>query len=343
MKAVQLVAIGKPLELRELPRPEPGPGEVRVRVLAAGICHSDALYRAGKSGVGFLPITLGHEVAGVVDKIGASVEGIAIGDRVALHYLFTCGQCEYCIRGLEQFCRSGRMLGKHAHGGYAEYVIAPARNAIPIPAAVNTQAAAIMMCSSATAFHALHKARMRAGDRVAVFGAGGLGISAIQLARASGAAEVFAIDIDPGKLKAAQGFGAQPIDPAHGAPERQLRDRTGGRGVDVALDFAGLPTTQQQAVASLGVQGRAALAGISGVPFAVESYPMMIGGELEIVGVSDHLRSELVTLMEFAQRELIDLESVITDRIALDAEQINSRLDALAGFHGRTRSVIAMD
>jgi propanol-preferring alcohol dehydrogenase len=343
MRAVQLVEIGKPLELREITRPEPGPGEVRVRVLAAGICHSDAHYRAGTASVGFLPITLGHEIAGVVDYTGPSVESVSVGDRVALHYLFTCGQCDYCARGLEQFCPKGRMVGKHANGGYAEYVVAPARNAIPIADSLSPEAAAIMMCSTATAFHALRKARMSAGDRVAVFGAGGLGMSAIQLAQACGAAEVFAVDIDPGKLEAAEAYGARPIDPVRGAPERQLHDSTHGRGVDVALEFAGLPTTQAQAVASLAVQGRAALAGITGSPFAVESYPTLINREAEIVGVSDHLRGELITLMELARRGLLDLESVITDRVALDADQINSRLDALAAFRGSTRSVIVLD
>jgi len=99
VRAVQLVALGKPLELREITTPEPGPGEIRVHVLAAGICHSDAHYRAGVASVGFLPITLGHEIAGVADRVGALVDEVAIGDRVALHYLFTRGQCQYCVRG----------------------------------------------------------------------------------------------------------------------------------------------------------------------------------------------------------------------------------------------------
>jgi len=340
MKAVQLVEVGKPLEVREIARPEPGQGEILVRVLAAGICHSDAHYRAGTSGVGFLPITLGHEISGVVEKTGPAVSSVSVGDRVALHYLFTCGQCEYCIAGLEQFCRSGKMVGKHANGGYAEYVVAPARNAIPVADTLSSEAAAIMMCSSATAFHALRKARISAGDSVAVFGVGGLGMSAIQLARACGAAEVFAIDIDAEKRSTAERYGARSINPADGTPDTQLRDLTHGRGVDVALEFAGLPVTQEQAVLSLGVQGRVALAGIGGLPFTVAGYPTLINREVEIVGVSDHLRHELVTLMDFARRGLLDLESVVTDRIALDAGQINDRLDALSEFHGRTRSVI---
>lgn len=343
MRALRIVAIGQPLALCEVPMPEPGPGEIRVKLQAAGICHSDAHYRDGTGSVGFLPISPGHEVAGVVDKLGAQVADVAVGDRVALHYLVTCGQCDYCARGLEQFCRHGRMLGKDMHGGFAEYIVAPARNAIPIDEAVDVAAAAIMMCSSATAFHALRQARMRAGDRVAVFGVGGLGMSALQLARACGAAEVYAIDVDPAKLKAAQAYGAHAIDPADGAPDQQLRTITQGRGVDVALEFAGLPVTQHQALASLAVHGRLALAGISRTPFAVDSYATVINREVEIIGVSDHLHGELSTLMEFARRGLLDLDSVIAERMPLDAERVNDCLDALAVFRGRTRSVIVFD
>lgn len=343
MRAVQIVEIGKPLQLREIALPEPGPGEIRVKVQAAGICHSDAHYRDGTASVARLPMTPGHEVAGVVDKLGPAVSDVAVGARVALHYLATCGQCDYCVRGLEQFCASGRMLGKHVDGGYAEYVLAPARNAIPVADTVSAAEAAIMMCSSATAFHALRKARMCAGDRVAVFGVGGLGMSAVQLARAGGAAEVFAVDVDADKLTAAAAHGARPINAADGPADVQLRERTHGRGVDVALEFAGLPLTQQQAVAALAVQGRVALAGISRTPFAVDSFATVLNREVEIIGVSDHLHGELATLMEFTRCGLLDLRSVIAERLPLDATQINRRLDALAGFHGRTRSVIVFD
>ncbi len=340
MRAVQIIQPGRPLEEREIPIPEPGAGEIRVRVEAAGICHSDAHYRDGTGSVAHLPITPGHEIAGRVDELGPGVDGVAVGDRVALHYLVTCGHCERCVRGQEQFCASVRMLGKDIDGGYAEYVVVPACNAIAVPDAVTAPEAAIMMCSSATAFHALRKARVTAGDRVAVFGVGGLGLSAVQLARACGAEQVFAVDVNPDKLAAAERYGAAAIDPADGAPEQQLRAATGGRGVDVALEFAGLPLTQQQAVAALAVQGRVALAGITDQPFAVDSYGTVINHEAEIIGVSDHLRGELVTLMEFTRQGVLDLASVITDRVRLDAGEINQRLDALAGFHGRTRSVI---
>jgi propanol-preferring alcohol dehydrogenase len=340
MRAVQIIQLGEPLQAREVPLPEPGAGEVRVKIAAAGICHSDAHYRAGTASVALRPITPGHEISGSVDALGAGVTNLAVGQRVALHYLLTCGQCEYCRRGQEQFCTATRMLGKHVDGGYAEYAVAPVRNAIPVPDGVSAAAAAIMMCSCSTAFHALRKARTAAGDRVAVFGAGGLGLAAVQLARLCGASEVFAVDINPSKLAAAARYGAHPIDPAQGAPEAQIRAATHGHGVDVALEFAGLPVTQQQALAALAVWGRLALAGISGAPFMVDSFATVINREAEIIGVSDHTRDELVTLMAFAQRGQLDLDGVIADQLPLDADAINRRLDALGSFRGHTRSVI---
>src|ERR1700745_3022496 len=107
MRAVQLAQVGKPLEEAEVALPEMGPSDVLIRVAAAGICHSDAHYRAGISKIDNLPVTPGHEVAGRVEKVGAQVTNTASGDRVCVHYLVTCGRCEFCVRGLEQFCQTG--------------------------------------------------------------------------------------------------------------------------------------------------------------------------------------------------------------------------------------------
>lgn len=340
MKTVQLIQVGAPLEDREVPTPSPRANEVLIAVKAAGIRHSDVHYRDGTGHVGFVPITPGHEIAGVVAKVGADVTGVKVGDRVAAHYLLTCGDCDRCTAGLEQFCPHVQMIGKDAHGGYAEFAVLPACNAIPVPDAVDMAVAAIMMCSTATAFHALHKARIRAGDRVAVFGAGGLGLSGIQLARACGASQVFAVDIAEDKRLLAERFGAQAIDPAQAAPEEQIRAATGGCGVDVALEFTGIAAVQEQALASLGVQGRAALAGIGKTAFSVRAYPDLLNREAEIIGVSGHSRGELLTLMAFARNGSLDLAAVIGERIPLDAGRINAKLDALSGFHSPGRTVI---
>jgi propanol-preferring alcohol dehydrogenase len=313
---------------------------VLVRVKAAGICHSDVHYRAGTSSVGPLPQTLGHEVAGVVEEVGAGVSGLRVGERVCLHYLLTCGECHFCRTGHEQFCPQGKMIGKHTDGGYAEFIAVPARNAVRLPDAVSFEHGAIMMCSSSTSFHALRKARLRPGETVVVFGAGGLGMSAIQLARIMGALAVYAVDINADKLALAQRFGAVPVDASRGDPMAEIRRLTGGRGVDVAVEVIGLKLTMEQAVRSLAVLGRAVLAGISDRPFEIDSYRDLLGREAEVIGSSDHTLWELEVLVEYARQGRLDLAQVAARTVPLNVGAINATMDALEQFGGEARTVI---
>jgi 2-desacetyl-2-hydroxyethyl bacteriochlorophyllide A dehydrogenase len=340
MRAIQLVEIGKPLELREVPRPTVDEKNVLVRIKAAGICHSDVHYRAGTSPVGPLPQTLGHEIAGVVEEVGPQVSHVKVGDRVCLHYLVTCGECYYCRTGNEQFCAEGKMLGKHCDGGYAEYIAVPARNAVSLPDEIPFEQGATLMCSSATSFHALRKARLKPGETVAVFGVGGLGMSAIQLGGAFGALEVYAVDINADKLGLAETYGGIPVNATQGDPVTQIQRLTRGRGVDVALEMIGLPLTMRQAVQSLAVFGRAVIVGLSDQPFAVDSYRELLGKEAEIVGSADHLLHELPVLLELVCQGRLDLSEVVTRTVSLDAVAINAALDALEKFRGDVRTVI---
>lgn len=346
MKAVRLVRPGRPLELHDVPRPQPGPWDILVRVKAAGICHSDAHYRAGKSRVHPLPLTLGHEVAGVVEEIGAGVTGLQQGNRVCLHYLATCGACDWCASGNEQFCTTGQMIGKHRDGGYAEFIVMPARSVFKLPEEIPFEHGAILMCSSATSLHALHKARLQPGETVAVFGVGGLGVSAIQLAKALGAGRVFAVDIQPKKLELARQLGAVPIKSDQSDqsdrpdPVRLIREQTQGRGVDVSLELIGLPLTMQQALRCLAIKGRAALAGITEKTFDVSPYHELINREAEIIGVSDHLAKEIPALLDFARAGQLNFANVITRTVPLDAAAINDTLDGLEHFGEDVRVVI---
>ena len=340
MKAVRLIQPRRPLELQELAVPEPGPSDALVRVKAAGICHSDAHYRAGKSRVEPLPLTLGHEVAGVVEKVGAGVSDFKVGERVCLHYLATCGKCDYCEQGNEQFCGTGKMIGKYRNGGYAEFILMPARSLFRLPDEIPFEHGAILMCSSATSMHALNKGRLKAGETVAVFGAGGLGLSAIQLAKAFGAGEVFAVDINASKLAMAGKFGAIAIDAANVDAVKELKRLTNGRGVDVALELIGLPSTMRQTVQSLAIKGRAALVGITDKTFEIAPYEEVLNKEAEIIGVSDHLASELPLLIEWVRQGKLDLSGVVTRTIPLDANAINETLDGLEKFGAEGRVVI---
>src|SRR5436305_3792523 len=235
MKAVRLAEVGKPLEEADVSLPEIGPSEVLIRVAAAGICHSDAHYRGSISKIERLPVTLDHEVVGLVEKVGLDVTNVAPGDRVCVHYLVHCGSCEFCLRGLEQFCREGQMIGKHRDGGYAEFIKVPARNAFVLPDEISFESGAIMMCSSATALHALNKARLQSGESVSIFGFGGLGFSGLQLSKTLGSGEVFVIDINPAKLALATSLGGTAIDATAGDPVKKLLEATGGKGVDVSV------------------------------------------------------------------------------------------------------------
>ena len=332
MKAVRLLEPGSSLEAQEIGVPPVGARDVLIRIKAAGICHSDAHYRAGVSPVARLPITLGHEVAGVVEKTG---------ERVCVHYLATCGQCAFCQRGTEQFCTTVQMIGKDRDGGFAEFIAVPERSVFHLPNEIPFEQGAILMCSSATSLHALNKARLRGGETVAVFGVGGLGISAVQLAKHFGAAEVFAVDIKPMKLALAERFGAIPVNASAGNPIEQLRELTRGRGVDVALELIGLPLTMRQAVQSLATLGRAALVGLTQETFEVAPYSEIVNKEGEIIGVSDHLASEIPMLLDLARTGKLDLSHGVIRTVPLEADSVNAALDGLDEFGDDVRVVIS--
>jgi 2-desacetyl-2-hydroxyethyl bacteriochlorophyllide A dehydrogenase len=340
MKAVRLVEIHHPLQMQEIPVPAIGDSDVLVRVRAAGICHSDAHYRAGTASETPVPRTLGHEIAGVVEQVGKRVTNVRVRERVCVHYVLSCGGCYYCTTGNEQFCTQGSMIGRFADGGYAEYVVVPERNAVQLPAEISFEQGAILMCSSATVFHALRKSRLKGGETAAVFGVGGLGISAIQLAYAFGALDVYAVDINPDKLRLAEKYGAIAVNASESDPVAEIRRLTVGKGVDVALEVIGLPQTMKQVVQSLAPMGRAVVVGVSGKPLEIDTYRELLCREGEVIGSMDHLLQELPLLLELARRGKLNLSEAITRTVPLDAEAINQVLDNLDQFRSDVRTVI---
>jgi 2-desacetyl-2-hydroxyethyl bacteriochlorophyllide A dehydrogenase len=335
------VNVGKPLKDAEIALPEIAPSEVLVRVAACGICHSDAHYRAGISPIDSLPITLGHEVAGRVELVGKQVSDVSPGDRVYIHYLVSCGRCDFCIGGYEQFCVKGQMIGKHRDGGYAEFIKVPGRNVFVLPDEIPFEVGAIMMCSSATALHALKKARLKSGDSVAIFGFGGLGFSALQLSQSFGCQEVYVVDINSAKLASAAALGAVPIDATTGDPVEQIREVTRGKGVDVSVELVGSALTMEKAVRCLGALGRAALVGLTAESMSVLPYTELINKEAEIIGVSDHLAAELPLLIEFARSGKLRFPQGTLRFVDLDAGQINLAFDAVEKSTDHIRTVIA--
>lgn len=340
MKAIRFIGVKQPLEMQEIPIPEIGERDILVKVKAAGICHSDAHYRAGISPVRPVPLTLGHEVAGIVEKIGAQVTKIKIGDKVCLHYNISCGDCFHCSTGNDQFCEKVLMLGHFTNGGFAEYISAPARNAILLPDEIPFEQGATLMCASATAFHALHKSRIKAGERVAIFGAGGLGQSAIQLAKAFGALEVYAVDINEDKLNLAKQYGAIPVNGKQIDAVDEIKKLTNGKGVDVAIEMIGLQQTMRQAVRVAGVMARVVIVGLSNQPLEIDTYNELLGNEVELIGSNDHLLQELPLLMEMARKKVLDTSRIVTRIVPLDADAVNAVLDGLEKFSGDVRAVI---
>jgi 2-desacetyl-2-hydroxyethyl bacteriochlorophyllide A dehydrogenase len=302
MHAVRLTALKSPLIDEDIDEPTAGAGEALVEIRAAGICHSDAHYRAG-GGTVALPLTLGHEIAGVI---------AGTNRRVALHYLHD----------------DGRMLGKEVDGGYAERIVVPVKNLVPIPDGVPFDVAAVMMWSTATAYLALRLASLKPGESVAIIGFGGLGASAAQLAKVMGADKVFAVDRVRDKLDLAQSFDAIP------AAVEDLRD------IDVALDFAGYPPTTLAALRSLRRGGRIMIVAINLRELAIDPYRDVLANERHIIGVSDHTRDELVELLAMAARGLLDMSRVITRRVGLNANAINGVLDDLDAGTAHLRTII---
>jgi len=338
MRAIRLAETGLPLIEAELDEPALSPDTIKVAVEAAGICRSDAHYRSGFPKLTQLPRTLGHEVAGTVEAVGAEVRSVSVGQRVALHYLVTCGECRPCVSGQEQFCRTQAMLGKEADGGFAEFIAVPAVNAFILPDEVAMTTAAVMMCSTATSHHALTKARLSYGESVAVFGIGGLGMSAIQLARLHGAGQVFAIDVNPLKLDLARRAGAIPIEAQAAAVG--LRTATGGAGVDVALDLVGSAEVIRQGLDALAPMGRLVAVGLTPDTIPVGPYTDLVTDERELIGASDHLASEIPQLLEWASQGALDFSHVVSETVPLDALAINDVLDRLEGHGDSVRSVV---
>jgi propanol-preferring alcohol dehydrogenase len=224
------------------------------------------------------------------------------------------------------------MIGKYRDGGYAEYIGVPARMAFALPKAIPFEQGAVMMCSSATSLHAIFKANIKPGDTVAVFGIGGLGMSAIQLASVFGALDVLAVDIDEAKLKMAAALGGTPIDNREGRAVEAIMKATDGKGVAAAIELIGLPSTIRQAVDVIAPLGTIVLVGLGDQPVAIEPYVDLIGKEATVVGCADHLAQEIPLLLDLVQRNKLDLDHVVTRSVPLEADAVNAVLDQMETF-----------
>jgi len=341
MKAARLHRIGEKLRIDSVEVPEAGSDDVIVDIMASGICHSDLNYRDGVSPVGKLPIILGHEIAGVISKTGERVKGIEEGDRVCVHYIRSCGDCSFCRTDRENFCEEYQMIGKDIDGGFAEYIRVPVSNVLKLPSAVPFEQACILGCAVSTTYHALKRGRIRAGDTVVIYGVGGLGAQAISLAKIFKAEKIIAVDISDEKLKLAKKLGADEIvNAATEDPAQRVEEITEGKFADLVLDFVGAAKVIEQEINCVAKGGRMVLVGISQDDIRVSPYKTIIGKEMEIIGVNDHLRSELAELIEIVGSGKMDLSTSITHRVHLD--EVNTGLGILEERAGNPIRVVVV-
>lgn len=265
MRVVELPGIGAPLAVSTRPIPQPGPGEVRVRVEACGVCGSDVFLQKGGFGDAVsLPVIPGHEAAGVVDALGDGVTTVAVGDQVALYYITTPPGDAWAARGRPNISPHVRRMGVDVDGAFAEYVLRPEAALIRPRAAVPPAVLAVLTDAVATPLHGLKRiARLAAGETLVVLGIGGLGSNAVQLGKAFGA-RVIAVTRSEAKLRLARELGADATVAADaGDPVAAVKALTGGHGPDVVIQCVGSAAVDEQAIAMGGPGGRVVLIGSS--------------------------------------------------------------------------------
>lgn len=265
MKALVLTDYRK-LELQDLPKPDPGPGEVLIRVEACGVCGSDVHGYDGSTGRRIPPLVMGHEAAGVVADVGAGVTRFHMGQRVTFDSTVSCGQCFYCKRGDVNLCDARQVLGVSCGdyrraGAFAEFVTVPDRILYPLPDDLSFQKAAMIEAIS-VGVHAVAITPVALNDTAVVVGAGMIGLLTLQAARLAGCRRIIAVDVDEGRLQTAKGLGATDVIVAKNNDVPALvRELTGGRGADVAFECVGATATVQSAIESTRKGGMVTLVG----------------------------------------------------------------------------------
>ncbi|GHE01911.1 Zn-dependent alcohol dehydrogenase [Streptomyces alanosinicus] len=353
VRAAVLPAIGAPLEITAVDLPDPGPGQVRVRLAAAGVCHSDLSLSDGTMRVP-VPAVLGHEGAGTVVAVGDGVAHVAEGDPVVLNWAPSCGSCHACTLGEVWLCANAlngaadvyarTADGTDLHPGlnvaaFAEETVVSASCVLPLPQGVPLVDAALLGCAVLTGYGAVHhSAKVHPGESVAVFGAGGVGLATLQSARIAGASRIIAVDVTPEKEELARAAGATDYVLASENTPREIRALTDKQGVDVSVECVGRAVSIRAAWESTRRGGRTTVVGIGGKDQEVTFNALEIfhwGRTLSgcVYGNTDPAR-DVPVLAEHVREGRLDLSALVTDRITL--EDIPTAFDNMrAGKGGR--------
>jgi propanol-preferring alcohol dehydrogenase len=333
MKAVQYRAIGGRPEVVEIDEPEPGPGQLLLKVTAAGACHSDEFVMslpADQYDYGF-PLTLGHEGAGVVAAVGSGVEHVAVGDAVAVYGPWGCGRCHNCAQGKENYCTNAavegiRPPGLGAPGAMAEYMLVDSeRHVVPL-GDLDPVKNVSLTDAGLTPYHAIKQSlpKLGAGTTALVLGTGGLGHVGIQILKAISGARVIAVDVNDEKLELAREVGADETVLSNREAVGRIKDLTGGLGADAVFDFVGVQPTMSIAAASAAIEGDVTIVGIGGgsIPFAFGALPYDAALRAPYWGS----RAELIEVLDLARRGQITVE---TEQYSIDeAPRAYERLHA---------------
>jgi alcohol dehydrogenase, propanol-preferring len=334
MRAAVVTGFDRPLEIVEREVPEPGDGQVLVRVEASGLCHTDIHAARGDWPVKpVLPFVPGHEGVGIVERLGSGAVGLAVGDRVALPWLgYACGRCRYCVSGRETLCEAQINTGYGMDGAHAEFAVAYADHVVPVPDEVDALDAAPLTCAGVTTYKAVKVSGLRPAERAAVFGIGGLGHLAMQYTRIFGA-ETVAVDVTDAKLALAERLGADhTVNAAATDPVEEIRALG---GVDVAIVLAATPVVLEQAHASLRRGGRLVLVSLpKDNAMRLPIFETVLGG-LSVIGSIVGTREDLAEVFRLhaAGWTTVDLE-------VRKLEEINAAIEDVLAGHVTARVVL---
>lgn len=299
MRAAVLTEFKKPLTIVDRARPVPGPSEVLIRVEACGVCHSDLHLAEGDwlSKVAKLPLILGHEVVGTVVEAGVDVRILKPGDRVGVPWIhWTCGECEFCREGEENLCTAQKITGVTVDGGFAEFLTAPAGHALPVPPSLGSVEAAPLFCAGVTVYRAIRKASVQKGQRVAVFGVGGLGHLAVQICRLR-EVHLTAVDVAEEKLRLAASLGADLT--LNASTENVSKKMRSLGGVHCAIVTSASRAAYETAFSSLRRGGTLVVVGVPAEPLNFAAIAM-VGGEYRILSSAVGTRRDVREALELA-------------------------------------------
>jgi propanol-preferring alcohol dehydrogenase len=329
VKAARIVKVNEKLEIQQLETPKPRGSQVLVKVQSSGVCHSDIhLWEGYYEGVGGqqlkttdrgvnYPLTPGHEVAGIVDSLGEQAEGFNNNDKVLVYPWIGEGLCPACRIGEENLCDKPRSLGVYMDGGYAEYVLVPSyKYLIKISDGMDTDASATLSCSALTAYGAVKNANLKPDDNVVIVGAGGLGLMAIQLAKAVTGARIIAMDLDDKKLEFAKKEGADTtINSKNEDAVKAVMELTDKKGADAVIDFVNASKTVETDMQFLRRRARVVLVGLFGGELKL-SLVTLPTRAYKLIGSYTGTLSDMIELVSLARRGVI--KPVVSNRFKLD-------------------------